>query len=175
MSSRSLWLVAGLLLGWSAESRRSRSAGRAGKQDRAKRLAGDDWPCFLGPTGNNQSAERGLTPHWPENGPKIVWQVALGTGYSSPVTSEGRLFQFDRQGNRARLRAFESETGKSLWQFEYPSEFEDTYNYENGPRASPVVDDDRVYIFGAEGMLHCVDAQTGKPIWKVDTRPSSAS
>ena len=67
-----------------------------------------------------------LTPHWPEEGPKIVWQASLGTGYSSPVTSQGRLFQFDRQGNRARLRAFESETGKPLWQFEYPSDFEDT-------------------------------------------------
>ena len=99
----------------------------------------------------------------------MLWQVSLGTGYSSPVTSEGRLFQFDRQGGRARLRAFESETGKPLWQFDYASDYVDTYGYDNGPRASPVVDRERVYIFGAEGMLHCLDARTGKPVWKVDT------
>ena len=71
--------------------------------------------------------------------------LPLGTGHSSPVTSAGRLFQFDRLANQARLRAVESETGKLLWQFEYPSEFEDQYNYENGPRASPLVDGERVY------------------------------
>ena len=85
------------------------------------------------------------------------------------MTSAGRLFQFDRLANQARLRAVESETGKPLWQFEYPSEFEDQYNYENGPRASPVVDGERVYIYGAEGMLHCLDARSGEPVWKVDT------
>ncbi|HTU24725.1 MAG TPA: PQQ-binding-like beta-propeller repeat protein, partial [Pirellulales bacterium] len=134
-----------------------------------KRLAGDDWPHFLGPTGDNQSAERGLEPKWPDDGPKIIWQTMLGTGYASPVVSEGRLFQFDRVGGRARLRALESETGKFLWQFDYPSEYVDLYGYDNGPRASATVDEGRVYIFGAEGMLHCVDAHTGKPIWKVDT------
>ena len=99
-------------------------------------MAGDDWPCFLGPTGDNQSAERGLDPAWPKDGPQVVWQVSLGTGYSSPVTSEGRLLQFDRQGGRARLRAFESETGKPLWQFDYPSDYVDTYGYDNGPRVA---------------------------------------
>ncbi len=98
-----------------------------------------------------------------------MWQVSLGTGYSSPVTSEGRLFQFDRHAHSARLRAVESETGKPLWQFEYPSDYVDSFGYDNGPRASPVVDGDRVYTFGAEGMLHCVDSRSGKPLWKVDT------
>ncbi|HEX4145299.1 MAG TPA: PQQ-binding-like beta-propeller repeat protein [Pirellulales bacterium] len=167
-------LVVALLLGWAtacpaadpqaADSLKAPPSGIV-----RRRLAGDDWPCFLGPSGNNQSTERGLNPQWPEAGPKIVWQVSLGTGYSSPVTSEGRLFQFDRLGGRERLRAFESETGKPLWQFDYPSEYEDMFGYDNGPRASPVVDDRRVYTFGAEGMLHCVDARTGKSIWKVDT------
>jgi outer membrane protein assembly factor BamB len=134
-----------------------------------KRLAGDDWPRFLGPTGDNQSAERGLKAVWPKDGPKIIWQLALGTGYSSPVTSESRLFQFDRHANSARLRAVEAETGKPLWEFEYPSDYEDMFGYDNGPRASPVVDGDRVYVFGAEGMLHCVDSRSGKRLWKVDT------
>jgi outer membrane protein assembly factor BamB len=169
MALRTVWIVVGLLLGWAAQIGAAEPQDAPARNIVRKRTAGDDWPCFLGPTGDNRSAERGLTPHWPEEGPQIIWQVSLGTGYSSPVTSEGRLFQFDRLGDRARLRAFESETGKPLWQVEYPSDFEDTYNYENGPRASPVVDGHRVYTFGAEGMLHCVDALTGKPIWKVDT------
>src|SRR5262249_46213875 len=74
-----------------------------------------------------------------------------------------------RAGDAARLRCLESTTGKLLWTFEYPSEFTDLYGYDNGPRSSPVVDGDRVYLFGAEGMLHCLGAADGKLRWKVDT------
>jgi outer membrane protein assembly factor BamB len=168
-----LWLLSALLLIGPARCLPAAEPAGAPAKPAAKivqkRKAGDDWPRFLGPTGNNQSAEKGLNPHWPAEGPKVVWTMPLGTGYSSPVTSQGRLFQFDRLANTARLRAVESETGAPLWQFDYPSGFEDPYNYENGPRASPVVDGERVYIYGAEGMLHCVDARTGGRIWKVDT------
>ena len=43
------------------------------------------------------------------------------------------------------------------------------YGYNNGPRCCPVVDEDRVYIFGAEGVLHCVSVSDGKGLWNVDT------
>ncbi len=56
-----------------------------------------------------------------------------------------------------------------MWTFEYPSDFQDLYGYDNGPRSSPVVNEGRVYIFGAEGMLHCLDAAHGKLLWKIDT------
>ncbi len=85
------------------------------------------------------------------------------------MTSQGRLFQFDRWENKARLRAVESETGKLLWTFEYPTDYVDQYGYDDGPRASPVVDGDRVYIYGAEGLLHCLGASDGKLLWKGDT------
>ena len=57
-----------------------------------------------------------------------------------------------------------------LWKFEYPMEYEDRYGYEPGPRACPVVDGDRVYIYGVEGMLHCLKVADGKELWKFDTK-----
>jgi outer membrane protein assembly factor BamB len=63
----------------------------------------------------------------------------------------------------------ESETGKELWHFDYESDYQDYYGYEAGPRCSPVVDDDRVYLFGSEGMLHCLDVRDGTVVWKIDT------
>jgi outer membrane protein assembly factor BamB len=135
----------------------------------AKPAAGSDWPCFLGPTGDSKSSERGILTRWPAEGPPLVWKLALGTGYCMPTIADGRLFQFDRAGDLARLRALDRRTGKLLWTFEYESDFEDLYGYDNGPRSSPVVDGDRVYLFGAEGMLHCLGAADGKPRWKVDT------
>jgi outer membrane protein assembly factor BamB len=137
--------------------------------DLRTRMSGSDWPAFLGPTGDNKSAETGLRTDWPQEGPRIVWQQRLGTGYGMPTISRGRLFQFTRVRDQARLMCLRSETGELLWQFEYPTNYEDLYGYDNGPRSSPVVDGDRVYILGVEGMLHCLNAEEGRLIWKVDT------
>jgi outer membrane protein assembly factor BamB len=134
------------------------------------RQDGADWPAFLGPTGNSVSPEKGLLTPWPKDGPRIVWQKRVLAGYSPPAVSRGRLFVFDRIRDRARLRAWNAETGEELWSFDYPTDYEDMYGYSNGPRCAPVVDGDRVYVYGSEGMLHCVKAETGKPVWAVDTR-----
>ncbi len=138
--------------------------------DLRMRVTGSDWPRFLGPTGDSVSTEKGIVTPWPEAGPRIVWHREVGTGYGTATVSRGRLFLFDRLGDKAQLHCCKSETGESLWTFEYPTDYVDVYRYNNGPRCSPVVDGDRVYIFGAEGMLHCLRVEDGKPIWKVDTQ-----
>ncbi len=130
---------------------------------------GADWPAFLGPTADSKSTETGILTKWPADGPPLVWQLDLGSGYCMPAIAAGRLYQFDRSGDDARLRCLDSRTAKLLWTFTYPSAFQDLYGYDNGPRSAPVVNEGRVYIFGAEGMLHCLDAASGKQIWKVDT------
>jgi outer membrane protein assembly factor BamB len=137
--------------------------------DLRKRKDGDDWPRFLGPTSDSVSREKGILTQWPKAGPKIVWQAEVGEGYAMPTVSRGRLFLFDRVKNAARLRCLESETGKALWEFTYPTDYRDQYNYSGGPRCCPVVDGDRVYLFGPAGMLHCVRAEDGKLVWKQDT------
>lgn len=133
------------------------------------RKAGQDWPGFLGPTGDGVSAEKGLVTPWPAAGPKLVWQKEIDIGYAMPSISRGRLFFFDRLRNRARVRARNAETAESLWTFEYTTTYRDKYGYNGGPRCCPVVDGARVYVFGPEGMLHCLRAVDGKLVWKVDT------
>jgi len=137
--------------------------------DLGTRPVGVDWPGMLGPHGDSKSPEQGLITPWPEDGPRVVWQRTLGTGYGAPSIARGRLYLFDRIGNQATLFCLNSETGEELWKFGYPTDYEDYFGYNNGPRCCPVVDGNRVYIYGAEGMLHCLDAATGKLVWKVDT------
>lgn len=137
--------------------------------DLRTRKSGVDWPQFLGPTQDSKSPEQGIRTDWTEGKLPIVWQRHLGTSYGICSISRGRLFQFDRYGDAARLTCLHSETGKELWQFEYPTDYEDMYGYNKGPRCCPVVDDDRVYIYGAEGMLHCLRVVDGSLVWKVDT------
>jgi outer membrane protein assembly factor BamB len=131
---------------------------------------GSDWKLFLGPFGTSVSPEKGILTPWPAEGLRLVWQKETGKGYGMPAISQGRLFQFDREADRARLRCLDSATGEFIWKFDYPTDYEDYYGYDNGPRCCPVVDGDRVYIYGVEGMLHCVRAADGSLVWKVDTR-----
>ena len=128
-----------------------------------------DWPIFLGPTQNSVSPETGILTQWPKDGLKIVWDAPMGMGFAPPVIGKGRLYHFDRFGDKMRLTCRNSESGKLRWRFEYDTDYQDLYNYSPGPRAGPIVDDDRVYIHGPEGMLHCLNALTGEKIWDVDT------
>ena len=173
--------------GEARDSRRHRRAGEtaaaAASQDWACQLGprrrptlgtrkqGEDWPVFLGPTGDSKSSERGIITKWPRQGLPIVWQQRTGVGYGMPAISRGRLFQFARFGDKARLTCQNSETGEPLWQFEYDTDYEDLYGYDNGPRCSPIVDDDRVYTFGAEGMLHCLRVSTASRSGSSTPRP----
>ncbi|HUG68545.1 MAG TPA: PQQ-binding-like beta-propeller repeat protein [Pirellulaceae bacterium] len=139
-----------------------------GPTDLWTRKKGVDWPDFLGPNRDSKSSETGIISPWPEAGLKIVWQRELQTGYGIGSISKGRMYQFERQDNQATLLCLVAETGEELWRFQYPTDYEDLLGYNNGPRCSPVIDGDRVYIYGAEGMLHCLQAVDGKLVWKLD-------
>jgi outer membrane protein assembly factor BamB len=127
-----------------------------------------DWTSFLGPTHNGMSTETKLAHSWPKGGPKLVWEMTKGTGYSSPAISGDRLIMFHRVGNEERVECLHREAGDRYWKFAYPTHFEDRYGYNNGPRASPVIDGDHVYTYGAEGKLHCLKLETGQVYWKRD-------
>ncbi len=142
--------------------------------------AGRDWPRFLGPDGTSVSTEKGIITPWPKEGLRIVWQRQLGTGYGAPAIQNGKLYIFDRVIEKtatskrdtklARLSCVDARSGKEHWSFTYPTAYKDSYGYNNGPRCCPVLDGDRVYLYGVEGMLHCLDAANRQTIWKVDTQ-----
>jgi outer membrane protein assembly factor BamB len=137
--------------------------------DLGTRRAGVDWPDFLGPQRNGRSPETGLPTDWTGRTPPIVWQCQLGESYSAPSISRGRLFHFDRYGDVHRLTCHNCETGAELWTYELPADYSDMLGYNNGPRATPVVDGNRVYIVSPEGQLHCVRASDGQRVWSMDT------
>lgn len=137
--------------------------------DLRTRTSGSDWGQFLGPNGNGTSSEKGIRKNWSMDPPKIVWTKKLGTSYGIGATSKGRYFQFCRYQNAERLTCYNAETGALLWNWEAPVEYSDMYGYNNGPRTSPVVDEERVYVFGVAGRLACLEAMTGRLIWEKQT------
>lgn len=128
-----------------------------------------DWPEFLGPDRNGISSETGLVDKFPTNGLPLLWEKEIGTGYSAPSVRGERLVLHHRVGTNEVVECYDANSGKSLWQYSYLSNFQDPYGYNNGPRATPLLTEKFVYTFGAEGMLSCLDLQTGKPIWQHET------
>ena len=130
---------------------------------------GEDWSLFLGPTGNGRSELRGLVVPWAETGPEVCWTIELGEGYCGPAVSKGRAVVFDRIAGEERLRCVKAETGEILWEKMSPTGYVDMFGYDGGPRSSPILCDDCVITYGAEGMLACRRQVDGSLQWKVET------
>lgn len=128
-----------------------------------------DWTSFLGPTHDGHCPETKLLKSWPHGGPALVWELRAGEGYASPAIQRQVLVYFHRVGNNERVECLHAETGKRFWKYEYRTDYRDRYGFSNGPRAGPVIDGSRVFTFGVEGKLHCLDLATGRVIWKNDT------
>lgn len=128
-----------------------------------------DWPRFLGPNGDGTSPETNLVDRIPTNGLPLLWEKPIGTGYSAPSILGNTLVVFHRLADEEIAEAIAADTGKSLWKHAAKSAFRDPYGYNNGPRCSPVLSSNRVYTFGAEGRLTCLDLASGKPVWQRDT------
>ena len=135
----------------------------------APKVRAADWPCFLGPNGDNTTDETGLLEKWQTAGPPLVWERAVGSGYSAPSVRGDILVLHHRQGDKEVVEAFNAVTGSPLWRYSYQSQFTDPFGYNNGPRCTPLLTSNRCYTFGAEGKLLCLELQTGRLIWQRDT------
>ncbi|QGQ27131.1 PQQ-binding-like beta-propeller repeat protein [Gimesia benthica] len=131
-----------------------------------------DWPYFLGPEQTGISAETGLIDEFPRQGPPLLWEKKIGTGYSAPSVLGNRLVIHHRPDDdgpgKEVIECVDAESGKPLWKYEYPSDFRDPYGYNNGPRCSPLLTSKYCYTFGAQGKLYCLTLDKGKEVWHRD-------
>ncbi len=145
---------------------------RASEKDRggAPGAAGQhDWSQWRGPARDGVSLERGLLQEWPEDGPRRVWLFErAGKGYGGPAIVGGRLFIMgtDVDQNRELLFCFNADTGEQLWTTPIGDVLKNSWG--DGPRSTPTVDGDRVYVLGGQGVLMCVEASGGKRLWTKD-------
>ena len=134
-----------------------------------------DWPQFRGPTGQGDSAARGLPAEWSETR-NIAWKTAVpGRGWSSPVVSQGRVWLTtatpDGRDASLRLLGYAIESGQEVLNVEVFRLRNATLLNEKNSHASPtpVADGDRVYVhFGSEGTASVTIA--GEIVWKTRLR-----
>jgi outer membrane protein assembly factor BamB len=143
----------------------------------------DDWPQWLGPQRDAVWREAGIVDTFPEGGPKVLWRVKTGGGYTGPAVADGKVYLMDRQvaerssvpGNAfargvipgtERVLCLDAKTGAQVWEHRYDCTY--TMSYSTGPRCTPLVSGGKVWTLGAEGNLLCLDAANGKVLWSHD-------
>jgi outer membrane protein assembly factor BamB len=132
-----------------------------------------DWPQWRGPNRDAVSPETGLLETWPEGGPKVLWRIPVGAGFSSVSVSEGKLYTLWDEKGKQYLFSLDASTGKELWRQELGAAF--THHYGNGPRSTPLVDEGVVFAIGTGGLLLAANKDTGAPLWQHDLVKSYAS
>jgi outer membrane protein assembly factor BamB len=137
----------------------------AGTQDRPR---GVDWPQWGGPTRDFHAAGVEWTP-WPASGPTYLWQRPLGEGYSAIASVGDTLYTMYRRGEEEVVVAIDAATGTTRWEHAYPATWLSGMDAQQGPgpHATPLVHRDRVYAVGATGVLHALDARTGRVVWRL--------
>jgi outer membrane protein assembly factor BamB len=131
----------------------------------------DDWPQWGGPQRDLVWRETETVDQLPPVDPQTgmlprIWTAKIGAGYAGPAVADGRVFVADRVAdqNVERILAFDADTGRPIWTHQYEARY--TISYPLGPRATPTVDGDRVYVLGAVGHLVCLDAASAEVIWR---------
>lgn len=137
------------------------------------RVANHDWPSWRGPNRDGISNEKGLLKSWPAEGPKLRWQVKdIGYGFGAPAVAQDRVFVLSNTDPQTEVvQALDVKTGKKLWAMTIGKvgQPDQQPNYP-GARSTPTVDGNSVYVFGSDGDLLCLEASSGKLLWKKNVR-----
>ncbi len=126
-----------------------------------------DWPQWRGPQRDGVSSEMALLQSWSADGPAVEWRTPLGKGFSGISIANGRVYtMFARDADEFAI-CLDGETGAELWRHRTGPYYKETQGGD-GPRSTPTVDGETVYVLGATGKLFALLAASGTPIWEKD-------
>ncbi len=122
-----------------------------------------DWPQWRGPARNGHADDLAALIQLPAD-LKPIWKIAVGGGHSSPVVAGGTVIYMDEDGTNEVAHALDAATGKERWKVAYAPRFQDEWGA--GPRSTPIIDGDRVYVQSCTGEFRCLSLADGKTIWQ---------
>ena len=129
--------------------------------------ASGDWPQWRGPERNGVSSVTGLLKSWSEKGPAVVWRIPGGEGFSGISIARGRAYTMFARGNTELVVCLDAATGKEVWRAQTGTNFRDRQG-GNGPRSTPLVAGDQVFVLSANGTFYALEAKSGAVQWKSD-------
>ena len=122
-----------------------------------------DWPQWRGPDRTGRVPEGERVPAQLPVSPKVEWKIEIGGGFSSPVVAQGKLVYQDGREGKEWARAVDAKSGKEIWSAAYADIYQDEWG--PGPRSTPIIDGDRVYVQSCNGEFRCLRMSDGGMVW----------
>ncbi len=137
-------------------------------------LYSQDWPQWRGLNRDGKVTGFKVPAKWPAE-LKQDWKVTVGFGDATPVLSGDKIYLNTRQADKEVVLCLDAATGKELWKNDYPAiaVTGPSASQHPGPRGTPAVADGKIVTFGASGIISCLNASTGKLLWRKEN-PSNA-
>jgi outer membrane protein assembly factor BamB len=123
------------------------------------------WTGFRGPGTAGRYDEMAVVAEWPPAGLPLLWRQPVGEGWGSFAVADGVAFTIERRRDQEVVAAYRLDDGRELWTSSWDSSFSEAAD-RDGPRATPLWDDGRVYALGAAGELVALDAESGRVSWR---------
>ena len=122
-----------------------------------------EWAQWRGPNRDGISSETGFLKNWSPEGPKVLWHIPLGDGYSGISIAQGKVYTMFAEGDDEFVICLNASDGVEVWRFRSGTKF--TEQRGDGPRSMPTVHGDSVFALGTEGKLYALDAHDGTKLW----------
>lgn len=128
-----------------------------------------DWPNWRGANFEGKSATKGIQTDW-SKGLKRKWHVNYlcqdksTASWSAPVVQGNRLIIPGRDEKKDLVFCINADNGELIWEGSYEAMAQTSHG--PGSRATPFINEDRVYTFGRSGDLVCWQLEDGKLLWR---------
>lgn len=132
-------------------------------------LGAPEWPGFRGPNRDGRQSGPAIATDWSIHPPELLWKVTVGPGWSSFAVAGSLLFTQEQRGNSETVVCYAADSGREVWTRQQDSRFDDPLGGP-GPRATPTLVDEGLFVMGATGLLMRLDPGSGEVIWRQDLR-----
>jgi outer membrane protein assembly factor BamB len=127
-----------------------------------------DYPQWRGHNRDGAASAFAKPERWPD-ALTLKWKVEVGEGYATPIVVGQTVYAFTRRDGKEGVTALDAETGRTLWRTDYAVAFEPYEGAEDhgeGPKATPLFHNGKLYTLGISGTISAFDAFSGKVAWQ---------